>query len=86
MKKEVTSISEICCADCGSLNWRVEIGNHSNGNTSLYLVCGNQECVDKKRKDLEVGKNEYVFWDEFDITGQGKDEDDLKAPDNILLN
>jgi hypothetical protein len=68
------------CADCQGTKWTLKIGHQSNGRTMLLIICSNEKCVQKKKAELNIddtNSSHFPIWDEFDITGQGKDSNDL---------
>lgn len=68
------------CADCGSTTWELKIVHESDELTTLLVICSNQQCVENKKHELNIrnNNNAYPIWDEFNITGQGKDKADLE--------
>lgn len=79
----VTEISGYVCGDCRHNTWTINIGHRSDGKTFLIISCGNQKCLDRKRQELNLSEQAQLVWDEFDITGQGRDERDNYIPQDI---
>jgi len=65
------------CAECGGEDWTLKIGHCNDGRTFLYISCANQGCIKTKRAEYKAGPEDPLIWDEFDITGQGHDPDDM---------
>lgn len=65
------------CGECGGHEWHVKIGHANCGRTFLYLMCADQDCVKAKQIEHGVTDASTLIWDEFDITGQGQDPQDI---------
>lgn len=89
MKDKTTRITDFTCGDCGGSAWELAIINKPEGNTSLFVTCANKECVERKKKDKQMDETQILFWDEFDITGQGYDREDMERnteDEDFLMN
>ena len=65
------------CAECGSHDWIIKIGHVDDGRTFLYVICADEDCQKQQREENGVEDNAPLIWDEFDITGQGHDPQDI---------
>lgn len=65
------------CAECDGSTWTIRIGHYDDGRTFLYITCANEECQEARRAEYGVSKDAPLIWDEFDITGQGHDPQDV---------
>jgi len=77
-KKFEIELIDYQCAECGGADWKLQIGHCEDGRTMLYTVCASDDCISAKRHQLGIPEDEqaFIFWDEFDVTGQGHDYDD----------
>jgi hypothetical protein len=75
-KKIEVELLPYTCSHCGNNEWILHVGHTSNGKTLLTTTCATPGCVEGRKKSMDVGENDWIFWDEFDITGQGHDETD----------
>jgi len=69
----LTELVDYKCGDCGGESWTIYIGHTTDGRTFLMTVCANKECVKNKRDALKLEEEQFVIWDEFEISGQGHD-------------
>jgi hypothetical protein len=69
-------ILPLSCADCGGMDWELELIHHPDGRTLLRFRCGDPDCIANKRMLLGLSENEIIYHDELDITGQGYDPED----------
>lgn len=58
------------CDGCGGDNWHIAIAQRTDGKIFLLTMCANQECIDARRRELDMDSSQMIIWDEFDITGQ----------------
>ena len=65
------------CDHCGENKWMIFVGKRSNNETFLLISCRNKECIEHKRKELELEDNDLILWGEFNITGQFDFDDSL---------
>jgi len=66
------------CGSCGGNNWSLRLGHRTDGKTILLVTCANPQCVQELIEATGATSNSLVVWEEFDITGQGYDAQDLK--------
>lgn len=69
------------CESCDGQAFTMYI-SHEDDRTYLITVCANQECVQGQRIRVGAKDNELIFIDKFDITGQGRDLEDI--PEDIM--
>lgn len=84
--KDLSSVTELIdcqCGSCGGTTWKIYLGHCSDGTTTLSTICANEECVEARRQQLGVPHESFVVWDEFDITGQGRDAIDMVSEKDI---
>ena len=70
-------VGDFTCSHCNKNNWEVLIGHRSDGKTFLIVNCCDSSCHEKRREELKALPDESIIWEEFDITGQGYDENDI---------
>ena len=74
------------CAECGENNWKLTLGKKADGEVYLQVSCNNQECVNKKKRELglEDVDNVIILWDEFCISGQIEYPSEIIDEDKIF--
>ena len=87
-EKENINLGDFLCAHCDENSWKLFIGHKSNGETVLIVHCSNEKCHELRKSQLGVDNNEEIIWEEFDITDQGYDLEDLdnSPPSSTIKN
>jgi hypothetical protein len=55
--------------------WNIHLGHTVDSRTKLVIVCANERCVEERRVALGASHDDFIVWDEFDITGQTEHHD-----------
>lgn len=72
------------CGNCGSTEFKLFIGHRTDKKTFLIITCANERCVERRRRDIGAEDDALLVWNEFDITGQGKDEEEIEPDDSHI--